>query len=68
MFDDATERVIVRNGIYRNEDELSAHITSAKNVQMVPMRMRYDADRVWLPMDWLSNEDVPLMIKIVSAE
>lgn len=60
---------IARHADARNASVcLTTPITSAKNVQMVPMRMRYDADRVWLPMDWLSNEDVPLMIKMVSAE
>jgi hypothetical protein len=49
-------------------DKILTHITNAKNAQIVPMRMREDAAWVWLPMAWLSNEDVPLMIKIVSAE
>jgi len=60
---------IARHADARNASVcLKTPITNAKNAQIVPMRMREDPAWVWLPMAWLSNEDVPLMIKIVSAE
>jgi hypothetical protein len=51
MFEDATDRVVISNGAIRNGNKISAHMMSAKNVQTVPMRMRYVAERVWLPID-----------------
>jgi hypothetical protein len=46
MFEDATDRVVISNGTVRNGDKISAHMTSPKNAQTVPMRMRYVAERV----------------------